>query len=98
MARTKKAPKSKVFPISLQKSATVTKFKGKLYCHFADQFSKKTITFDSKELQKPKKVLPAIVDMIKTLQSKKKHHGSDSEDPNDSPYNTSVESNSSESE
>ena len=99
----KKTVKSKVFHIDVRKRATVTKYKGKLYCHFADQFSKKTITFNYDELKKLKKVLPSILEMVKAhekKQQKKKGHETGMEDQgNSSPYHTEEDiSSSSDSE
>ena len=87
----------------MRKRATVTKFKGKLYCHFADQFSKKTITFNADELRKMKKILPSIYNMVKTqekkLKKQKNTHETDmEEDSNASPYCTQEETNSSDSD
>ena len=63
--------KEKAFKINTHKKASVTKFKGKLYCHFSDQFSRKNVTFNYNELKKLKKILPSLLDIIKKYEGKK---------------------------
>ena len=94
--------KAKTFKINARKRASVTKFKGKLYCHFSDQFSRKNVTFNYPELKKLKKILPSLLDILKKYDGKKQKKKCETpdemEDGCDSPYNTTPESSDIESE
>ena len=91
--------KTKSYTISVRKRASITKFKGQLYCHLSDQYSRKSVSFNYSELKKMKKILPTILETFKKHGKKDKkmcEASNEEEDGCFSPYNTTPESSETE--
>lgn len=100
-ARKEKQKKNKVIQLNVRKRATLSKYKGKVYCHFYDNQSSKTFTFNFDEIRKLKNKLPSLISEMKNIEHHKKTKNekceeSDNDSRSDSIYNTTGSSSSEE--
>lgn len=90
-AKHNKKIKSEVVILNPRKRINITKFREKMYCHFNDQYSRKSLTFTSDEMRKLQKLFPKLMLKMKKLNGKEKKSQCEDElsDVSESPYNSS---------